>query len=205
MRATMNASGDVDEARRSARAFVVVALAGSLALVAVSLSPWVSVAKYRRSWMFLVPLVALAFLARRALALNTALFAAFVALLLVHDLGAFGGYSWTFGVLQFDWCVHFLYGALGAVIAARALARHATLRGGALALLCVLAVGGIGALHEIMEAGTTMFLGDEGMLYVGADNPYDTQEDLLAAAVGSTLAALGAWANEHRSKRATGA
>ena len=43
--------------------------------------------------------------------------------------------------------------------------------------------------HEIVEAASTRYLGkDLGMLYIGADNPYDTQEDLFANLLGACVA-----------------
>ena len=66
---------------------------------------------------------------------------------------------------------------------------HLGVRGLVLGLLVVLVITGIGGLHEIVEAASTRYLGqDLGMLYIGADNPYDTQEDLLANVVGACTA-----------------
>jgi hypothetical protein len=39
----------------------------------------------------------------------------------------------------------------------------------------MLVITGIGGLQQILEAASTRYLGkDLGMLYIGADNPYDT-------------------------------
>jgi uncharacterized membrane protein YjdF len=116
-------------------------------------------------------------------------FALFALALLLHDLGAFGAYSWSVIGLQFDWCVHFLFGLVGGLIVARALEAQLGVRGFGLGLLVVLVVTGIGGLHEIVEAASTRYLGmDLGMLHIGADNPYDTQEDLLANVLGACAA-----------------
>jgi len=57
----------------------------------------------------------------------------------------------------------------------------------------VVAVGlfilGIGAVHELVECGTTIVLGKEkGMLKLDPNDPYDTQKDLLNNLLGALLA-----------------
>jgi uncharacterized membrane protein YjdF len=90
--------------------------------------------------------------------------------------------------LQFDWCVHFLFGLVGWLIVARALEAQLGARGLGLGLFVVLVVTGIGGLHEIVGAASTRYLGkDLGMLYIGADNPCDTQEDVLGACAAIAL------------------
>jgi hypothetical protein len=187
-------AGHVDTPRASSRPFLAAALLGSAALLLISFSPAVTVPKYRVAFWFLVPLVWAAYALRGRLAIHPVHYVLFVVGILLHDLGAFGWYSRSIGPLQYDWCVHGFFGVVGALMVARALAAHGPLRGGALALVSVLVVGGVGALHEIMEAASTMASPEMGMLYIGPDNPYDTQEDLLAAAIGSSVAALVRWA-----------
>ena len=167
----------------------LVAWTASLAFVLVSLVPHAGVAKYRFSFLFLIPILWGVYALRHRLSIRPVHFALFALALLIHDLGAFGAYSWNVIGLQFDWCVHFFFGLVGALIVARALEVQLGARGFALGLLVVLAVTGIGGLHEIVEAASTRYLGkDVGMLYIGADNPYDTQEDLLANVLGACLA-----------------
>jgi uncharacterized membrane protein YjdF len=151
--------------------------------------PHGGVAKYRFSFLFLVPIVWAVYALRRRLSMQPLHFALFALALLIHDLGAFGAYSWSVMGLQFDWGVHFFFGLVGGLIVARALEAQLGARGFALGLLVVLVVTGVGGLHEIVEAASTRYLGqDLGMLYVGADNPYDTQEDLLANVLGACVA-----------------
>jgi uncharacterized membrane protein YjdF len=167
----------------------LVAWTASLAFVLISLVPYAGVAKYRFSFLFLVPILWLVYALRRRLSIRPLHFGLFAVALLLHDLGAFGAYSWSVIGLQFDWCVHFFFGLVGGLIVARALEAQLGARGFGLGLLVVLVITGIGGLHEIIEAASTRYLGkDLGMLYIGADNPYDTQEDLLANVLGACAA-----------------
>src|SRR5688572_6172624 len=166
-----------------------VAWTASLAFVLVSLVSRAGVAKYRFSFLFLVPILWAVYALRRRLSIGPLHLGLFALALLLHDLGAFGAYSWSVIGLQFDWCVHFFFGLVGGLIVARALQAQLGARGFGLGLLVVLVITGIGGLHEIVEAASTRYLGkDLGMLYIGADNPYDTQEDLLANVLGACTA-----------------
>jgi uncharacterized membrane protein YjdF len=168
--------------------FLAVALPATAVLCAISVAGG-SVAKYRWSAVFLVPIVWGVFLLRRRLALRPLHFALLALALVAHDLGAFGFYQRKLAGLQFDWYVHFLFGVVGGLIVARALELRLAIRGSACALLTVLVVVGAGAVHEIVEAASTLQLGTEyGMLVVGPENPYDTQEDLLNNLLGASLA-----------------
>jgi uncharacterized membrane protein YjdF len=166
-----------------------VAWTASLAFVLISLFPHSGVAKYRFSFLFLIPILWAVYGLSRRLAIQPLHFALFALALLLHDLGAFGAYLWNVIGLQFDWCVHFFFGLVGGLIVARALEAQLGVRGFTLGLLVVLVIAGMGSLHEIVEAASTRYLGEDlGMLYIGADNPYDTQEDLLANVLGACVA-----------------
>jgi len=178
------------EPTRGRNAHLLVACLGTVALCAISFAPQISVPKYRYAVFSLVPTLWVAYALRRRLALSPLHYALFAVALLLHDLGAFGWYSRHVAGLQFDWVIHFYFGMVGGLIVGRALNVQLGIRGFALALVSVLVVGGIGALHEIMEAGTNMLPGDNGMLYIGADNPYDSQEDMLAGTLGACTATL---------------
>lgn len=167
----------------------IIAWTTSVVFVLVSLMPYASVGKYRYSFLFLVPILWGVYALRRRLSIRPLHFGLFALALLLHDLGAFGAYSWRVAGLQFDWGVHFFFGLVGALIVARALEAQIGIRGVVLALLVVLIVTGLGGLHEIGEAASTRYLGtDLGMLHIGPDNPYDTQEDLLANVLGACTA-----------------
>lgn len=167
----------------------LVAWTASVAFVAISLVPYASVTKYRYSFLFLIPILWAVYALRPRLSIRPLDFGLFALALLLHDLGAFGAYSWSVIGLQFDWCVHFFFGLVGARIVARALATQLGAHGFGLGLLVVLVITGLGGLHEIVEAASTRYLGtDLGMLYIGPDNLYDTQEDLLANVLGACTA-----------------
>lgn len=173
---------------RERRTFVAVSVIATLVLCGISVAGG-SVAKYRWSAAFLVPLVWIVFLLRARLALRPLHFALFVVAVLAHDLGAFGWYQRRVAGLQFDWLVHFLFGVVGGLIVARLLRLRLGARGLALGLLTVLTVTGLGGVHEIIEAGSTAVLGAEhGMLHVGPEDPYDTQQDMLGNVLGACLA-----------------
>jgi hypothetical protein len=181
----------VDRALR--RSFLAVAWVSTAILCAISLAGG-SVAKYRWSALFLVPIVWAVFLLRRQLVLRPPHFALFAVAVLAHDLGAFGWYQRRVLGLQYDWLVHFLFGVVGGLIVARALEHRLRLGGSALGLLTVLTVTGLGGLHEIVEAASTMQLGPEhGMLYIGPEDPYDTQADLLNNVLGASLSLGFRW------------
>jgi uncharacterized membrane protein YjdF len=166
-----------------------VAWTASLAFVLISLASSAGVAKYRFSFLFLIPILWTIYGLRRRFSIRPLHFALFALALLLHDLGAFGAYDWSVIGLQFDWFVHFVFGLVGGMIVGRALEAQLGARGFGLGLLVVLVITGIGGLHEIVEAASTRYLGkDLGMLYIGADNPYDTQEDLLANVLGACVA-----------------
>jgi uncharacterized membrane protein YjdF len=168
--------------------YALIAAAASVVFVAISFFAQAESAKYRYSFLSLVPIVWVAFALRRKLDLTRLHFALFALGLVLHDLGAFGAYQRELAGLQFDWLVHAYFGVVGGLIVAR-IVDSKFLALGALAVVVVLVVTGIGGLHEIVEAASTMFLGDMGMLYVGADNPFDTQEDMLCNVVGASVAA----------------
>lgn len=172
------------------RSFPIVACLGSLVFLAVSFAPQITVHKYRWSFASLIPVLWIVFALRRVFFIRPLHYALFALALLFHDLGAFGGYSWYPLGLEFDWCVHFTFGLVGALMFARWLSARVGVRGGALYLLTILSVGGVSALHEIMEAGTSMYLGEYGMQYVGPDNPFDSQTDMLSGVLGACTAAV---------------
>jgi len=174
--------------RESLVPFRIVAIVGSVLFVVISLAPRDALPKYRYSFLFLVPILWGVLAVRRRLALRPVPYALFALALALHDLGAFGFYQRHFVGLQYDWYVHFYFGVVGGLIVARALHVRFELRGVGLALFTVLLITGIGGIHEIMEAASSIFLGPEyGMLNPGPDNPYDTQEDLLNNVLGSSL------------------
>jgi uncharacterized membrane protein YjdF len=194
---------DPDLDSRERRRFLLIAWLATVVLCGISLSGS-EVANYRWAATLLVPMVWAVFLLRRRLALRPLHFALFALALLAHDMGAFGWYLRPVLGLQWDWYVHFYFGIVGGLIVARVLQLRLGARGVALGLLTVLAVAGVGALHEISEAASTVVFGEHGMFHAGRDERYDTQVDLLNNAFGASLA-LGLRAlAARRERRKTG-
>ena len=172
-------------ARRSDRLVVWTA---SVAFILVSLMSSAGVAKYRFSFVFLIPILWAVYGLRRRLSIgrSTSHF----------SLSRSCCTTWEHSARILErhraavrLVVHFFFGLVGALIVARALEAQLGVRGVGLGLLVVLVITGIGGVHEIVEAASTRYLGkDLGMLYIGADNPYDTQEDLLANVLGACVA-----------------
>jgi uncharacterized membrane protein YjdF len=190
-----------DAATRERQRFLVIACAASVLLCVIALADG-QVAKYRWAPSLLVPIVWAVFLVRRRLALRPLHFVLFVIALVAHDMGGFGWYQRTMLGLQWDWYVHFYFGVVAGLVMARALQVRLGLHGLALGLLTVLSVGGMGALHEIMEAASTVVFGEHGMFHAGPEDPYDTQQDMLNNVLGASLAlALGRAARGRERRR----
>lgn len=167
------------------RAFLALAVAASVVLAAISLMPREGPENYRYSFLFLVPFLWIGFLLRGALELRPAHFALGASALLLHQLGAFGCYYRTYLGIEFDAYVHVWFSAVAGLVLARLVDRRISPGMPLLSTVVVLLVGGLGAVHEVVEAASTMLLGrDHGMYWLEGD-PYDTQKDLLNDAVGA--------------------
>jgi uncharacterized membrane protein YjdF len=143
---------------------------------------------YRYAILFLAPILWAVYYYRKRLCLRPVHFGLFALALLVHDLGAFGTYGHFYFHLEFDTYVHFYFGFAGAALAAQALRCNFGLRGLKLWVGTTLLIMGIGALHELMEFGSTMMLGPEkGMLKTNDPDKFDTQKDLLNNLCGTLL------------------
>ena len=168
----------------------LLAIAGSCASIAIAF--FARVDTYRVAPLFLVPAIWAPWLFRRKLNLHPLHFALWVAAVLLHNVGAFGYYQRNvgFGLLRrpFDNHVHFYFGFVIALITHRALGYHLRWRPLPHHLATLFIVMGLGALHEVMEYGTTLVLGEErGMVKTGT-YPFDTSRDLLNNLLGTLLA-----------------
>lgn len=176
---------------KTPRVYWILACTATLLFCAVSFCARDGVPKYRFAFLFLSPLLWGVFLLRRRLAIAPLHFGLFALALLLHDLAAFGLYQRSYLGLRYDWYIHFFFGLVGGLIVARALSIRLGLHGPLLALFTVLLITGIGGFHELFEWTTTLVLGKEqGMLNVGASNPWDTQQDLLNNVLGSSTACV---------------
>ena len=181
----------------------IVASVGILVLAFVGHVP-----TYRVAPAFLLPLLWLVYFIRGRLRLHPVHYALFAAALLLHMLGTFGFYQRSFAGLSFDIYVHFYFAIPVALILERwfrvVLLPGRTWWPRVAALMFMM---GFGALHEIMEYGTYLLLGEErGMLKPGTSYAFDTQRDLVNNLLGSlTALAIGAivHAGRHRGPPAT--
>jgi len=168
---------------------VLVALIGSLPLVVLPFAAREDNVNYRWAFLFLLPCLWAAYWFRGALRLHPLHFALLASALALHNLGALGCYQKEFSGLAFDTYVHFWFGFVGGLILERALRLGAGLSGVRKCVTVVLFVLGLGALHELMEFGSTLVLGDQGM-YVANDtvDPFDTHKDMFNGMLGSLVA-----------------
>jgi uncharacterized membrane protein YjdF len=146
---------------------------------------------YKFAFVFLLPFLWGVYAFRGPLQLLPVHYALFASALIFHGLGVFGFYTRYFFGLHFDSYVHFYFGIAGGSLLARALEKNFNLRGVTLWAGVILIILGIGAIHEMIEAGSTMLLGPEkGMLKLKDPNPYDTQKDLMNNMLGAMLAVI---------------
>jgi len=175
----------------SERSFKIVVGAGTAVLLVVSLLIANPGSTYRFAFLFLVPVLWAVYALRERLVLHPAHFALFASFLLLHDLGVFGAYRQKFFGLQFDVYVHFYFGIVGGFVLLRAFQLRCGWSGWWLVAATGLFLLGMGAIHELIECASTIWLGKEkGMLKLDPNDPYDTQKDLMNNLLGAMLACM---------------
>lgn len=180
--------GNLSRVRKSN---LFIASLASAVLVGISLFLAAQGSTYRWSFLLLLPLVWAVYFWRDRLALVPAHFAAFALAIIIHDLGTFGFYKKIFFGLRFDCYVHFMFGLVAGLILFRAASEKLPLSRRLLAFAIPIFVLGIGGIHEMFECFTTILLGPErGMLKLHADQPFDTQKDLMNNTLGAIIAVL---------------
>lgn len=173
----------------AARRLQWIGLAASVVVVAISFAVAPAHSTYRWSFLFLAPLLCAVYALRNTLALMPSHYALFAAAVLLHDLGAMGFYERIFFGLRFDSYVHFSFGLVAALILARALHVKRGFSPRALWIAAPLLILGLGAVHELIECGSTILMGPErGMLKLRPDQPFDTQKDLFNNLLGALCA-----------------
>ena len=171
-------------------AFTVIALVASVAMVALSFFARAG-STYRFSFVFLLPMLWGIYGLRQRLFLHPAHFGLLASALLLHNLGVFGLYRREFFTLQFDTYVHFYFGFCCAFVVRRGLETAYDIHGWRIWIAVTVGILGFGAIHELIEWASTMALGPErGMLKALADDPYDTQKDLLNNLLGTLLSLI---------------
>lgn len=178
-------------APRKARPFLIVAIAASPLFLVLPFLATEDDANYHFAFLFLLPILWGVFWARRALHLHPLHYALFALALLLHNLGALGAYREEYLGIAFDTYVHFYFGLVGGLLLERMLREAIGLRGALAALVVTLFVLGLGAIHEIVEVGSTLVLGDSGMYKRNSADEFDTHKDLLNNMLGCLLALAG--------------
>ncbi len=184
----------------------IVASAGIVVLAFVG-----HVATYRSAPVFLLPLLWLVYFIRRRLHLHPFHCALFAIALLVHMLGTFGFYQRSFLGLSFDIYVHFYFAFAVAFVLERFFRRALPEYRWWPRVATLMFMMGFGALHEIMEYGSYLLLGEaRGMLKPSTSYAFDTQRDLVNNLLGTltaltlTAIARAARPRDGRSEPATG-
>jgi uncharacterized membrane protein YjdF len=146
---------------------------------------------YRFSFLFLAPMLWLAYRTRNRVHLHPLHFALFAIALLLHDLGALGFYQRKFFGLEFDLFVHAWFGFVLGLVLYRSFEHFLNLSGWKLWFAVAIFTLGIGGVHELVEWSSTMLLGPErGMLKLDPNDPFDTQKDLFNNLAGAVLASI---------------
>ena len=173
------------------KAHLLIACAASAILVGISLFLAAPGSTYQWSFMLLLPLIWAVYFLRARLALLPWHFALFTVAIIVHDLGTFGFYRKTFLGLRFDSYVHFMFGLVSGLVLFRAAIERLRLSRRFLIFAVPIFILGVGGLHEMFEAFTTVLLGPErGMFKLHPDQPFDTQKDLMNNFLGALAATL---------------
>ena len=184
---------------RPLNAHALIGIFASLVMIALSFFAKTG-STYRFSFVFLLPMLWGVYALRRRLFLRPAHFALIASALLLHNLGVFVFYRRQFSGLQFDTYVHFYFGFCGAFVAIQVLMHGYHLNGWRLWMAVTLGILGFGAIHELVEWASTLAMGPErGMLKALADDPYDTQKDLLNNLLGTLLSlTVSSWSQRQR-------
>ena len=185
--------------RRRGRLALVASVA-SVVFIVMSVLVAKPGSNYRFSALFLVPIVWAPYFLRRRLRLHPLHYAMFASALLLHNLGAFGYYQRGVLGLSFDIYVHFYFGVVGGLMLFRYLEHTVVLRPWQLRVTTVLLILGMGAIHELVEWGSTLVLGPKnGMLKTEGVYQFDTQRDMFDNLLGATVAViLYAWTRKGR-------
>jgi uncharacterized membrane protein YjdF len=167
---------------------VVIAVLSSILIVVIAVEGHVPT--YRVAPAFLIPMVWGVCFLRRRLRLRPLHFALLASAVLLHMLGAFGFYQAWPGPVSFDVVVHYWFALVVTLALHRMLDANYSMRRWHVAVLTFFIMMGLAALHEIMEYGSYLLLGEErGMLKPKTSYFFDTQRDLLNNLLG-TLTAL---------------
>ena len=171
---------------------IILALWCVASVVFLIVSATARVPTYRINVIFLIPLAGVPYWLRGRLHLHWLHYALLIVAILLHDLGAYGWYQRSPLPFSWDILVHYYFAIPVTLILHRAIVTNyaSVLRPWQAALVALMFMMGLGAIHEIMEFMTYLVLGEErGMLKPSASYFFDTQRDLTNNLLG-TLTAL---------------
>lgn len=196
------------EPHRSVRVPLTLLTAFTAIWIALAIAP-----RYRQAWLLenvaVVLAVPMLVWSYRRLQLSNASYVAIFAFLVLHEIGAHYTYSevpyddWcrslfgfspdqvlAFSRNHYDRAIHFLYGLLITPAVVDLFAARAPPQRIWRWILPVSFVMSHSVAYELAEwAAALVFGGDLGVAYLGSqDDPWDAQQDMLLAALGSVLA-----------------
>jgi uncharacterized membrane protein YjdF len=164
---------------------IIIGAVGSILVIVNAI--FAKVPTYHMSPVFLIPLIWAPYLLRRPLALLPSHYGLFVLAVLLHDIGAYGYYQHSPLPFSFDIAVHFYFAFAVAFAVHRVMETRLPLRPWQVELFTLMFMMGLGALHEVMEYGTYLIMGENGMLKTGS-YIFDTNRDLTNNLLGTLLA-----------------
>jgi uncharacterized membrane protein YjdF len=181
-------------------AHLVIGAIGSVVVIVFALLA--RVPTYRLAPLFLLPLIWGVFVLRKRIDLHPFGYAMCVAAILLHNLGAFGFYQKWPLPFSFDIAVHFFFAFAVSFVLHRALRSTLHLRPIHVKAMTLMFIMGGGALHEVMEYGSFLLLGEQhGMLKPATSYFFDTQRDLLNNLLGVGLALVLITVHERATNR----
>lgn len=168
-------------------AYILIGCLGSVLVVMNAINA--TVETYRMSPLFLIPLIWAPYALKRPLALLPSHYLLFVLAVLLHDLGAFGYYQQSPFRFSFDIAVHFYFAFAVTFGLHRVMESRLALRPWQVNFFTLMFMMGFGGLHEVMEYGSYLVMGERGMLKTGS-YIFDTNRDLTNNFLGTLLALL---------------
>jgi uncharacterized membrane protein YjdF len=169
------------------KAIGIIGTTTSLAIIAFAIVA--TVPTYRFAPTFLIPLTWLPVIFGRRLNLHPLYYAMYCVGILLHTSGAMGYYQRSPLPFSFDIAVHFYFAFAATFLLHRAIASNFVLKRWQVSVSVLMFMMGFAALHEIMEYGSYLLLGEEkGMLKPKTSYSLDTARDLTNNLFGTLLA-----------------
>src|SRR5688572_25566747 len=189
---------------RSRNDTLIFGLACAASVIFLFIAATARVPTYRINPIFLIPLAWAPYWLRRRLHLHWMHYALLIVAIVLHDLGAYGWYQNSPLPFSWDILVHYYFAVPVTLILYRAIAKSfsTVLRPWQAAVVALLFMMGLGAIHEIMEYMSYLLLGEERGMLKRTSYWLDTQRDLTNNLLGTlTALALAAGARLVRGRR----